>query len=131
MINRFIYLLGVVFFAALVVPNGVVRAADIWVGPQDNCNFPTIQAAINQANSQIGFDTIHVAHMNDEQGNQVGYLQQALVIDTNENLMIRGGYSSCSGSAGGAPTIVDGRGGAAAPVMTIRVNAAATVFLNN
>lgn len=97
---------------AALVAHRDVHALTFLVGGDGACDYNTIQAAINGGASNPGPDSIHIA-------NNAAYSQQALTIGT-QDLIIEGGYASC-GSA--TPTVanalVNGAGGAAAPVMRI------------
>ena len=81
------------------------------------CDFNTIQAAINAAAANPGPDTIRIA-------SDQSYTQQALTIGQ-QDLIIEGGWSNCAAALvpGATPNagaaILDGAGGAAAPVISI------------
>jgi hypothetical protein len=80
------------------------------------CDFNSLQAAIDAAAANPGEDFIRVA-------SDQTYSQQALSIGQ-QDLTITGGYASCAAAlpAGALPTgstVIDGAGGAAAPVFSI------------
>ena len=80
------------------------------------CDFNNLQAAINAAASSPGEDFIRVA-------SDQSYLQQAITIGQ-QDLTIIGGYASCaaalpSDAVPAGSTILNGAGGAAAPVISI------------
>jgi len=113
---RFIYrpnpiLAAVIVLAALVAHRDVL-ALTFLVGGDGACDYSSIQAAINGAASNPGPDGIHVA-------NNASYTQQALTIGT-QDLIIEGGYATCASSTPAvANIVVNGAGGAAAPVLRI------------
>lgn len=89
-------------------------AADIFtVGVGTGCTHATIQQAIDAAQANPGADTIRVTR-------SLGYTQQALTVNTAQDLSIVGGFATCSQAASdGTRTTVSGAGGALVPVFTI------------
>jgi hypothetical protein len=81
------------------------------VGSDGACDYGTIQEAINGAASHAGPDSIHIA-------NNLTYTQQALTIG-GQDLIIIGGFASCSSATPAGITTINGAGGAAAPVFRI------------
>ena len=88
-------------------------AAIYAVGPEPGCTHATIQAAINSAEANFGHDFIRIPH------SQV-WNNQALVINTSQDLSLEGFWSDCNTiDTGGTRTTLDGAGGSAAPVLRI------------
>lgn len=87
-------------------------AATFLVGG-DDCDFATIQPAIDAAAANAGFDTIRVA-MN------APYTAQALRMDA-QDVEIVGGFAACASATPtpGAKTTISGAGGAADSVLVI------------
>ncbi len=105
---------------------GAAQARIYKVGSAPACNAPTIQAAVDAARNHMGdgSDTIQVPA-------DLTFTQQAIRIDEVENLVIEGGWrADCGGSLPGQ-SIVDGSGGAAAPVFSIKASAGVRVTLKN
>ncbi|MEO8672884.1 MAG: hypothetical protein ABI411_16310 [Tahibacter sp.] len=81
------------------------------VGGDGSCSFNNVQAAINAAADNPGFDEIHIA-------NNANYLAQALTIN-NQVLTITGGYSSCASATSTGSSTLSGAGGSHDSVLTI------------
>lgn len=96
--------------AALASPHRV-QALTFLVGSDGVCDYNTVQAAINAAASNAGPDSIQIA-------NNAAYTQQALTIGT-QDLIVIGGYATCSSATPAGLTTINGAGGAAAPVLRI------------
>lgn len=88
-------------------------ATDFFVGAGSGCTHTTIQAAIDSAASQPGFDRIRIA------SNQT-YTAQALTI-TAQAVTLEGGYANCNSVAPtpGALTTISGQGGSADSVISL------------
>ncbi len=99
------------------------QAAIFTVGPvASGCTHPTIPSAVAAAEANPGADTIRATRA-------VLYNAQELIISTQQNLNLVGGFASCtSTTSDGVQTVLDGAGGNAAPVLRISANAAATVI---
>lgn len=90
-------------------------AAVYTVGVGSGCTHPTIAAALAAAAANGSADEIRITRSST-------YLQQAIVIDTNQDLDLAGGYASCDQTvADGAYTPIRGAGGATEPVFRITV----------
>ncbi|MBN8480863.1 MAG: right-handed parallel beta-helix repeat-containing protein [Xanthomonadales bacterium] len=102
-----------VLAATVLFAHGDVHALTFLVGSASDgaCDYATLQAAINAAAGNPGPDEIHVAF-------NASYLQQALTIGS-QDLVVEGGYATCASAAPSGITIVNGAGGAAAPVLRI------------
>lgn len=81
------------------------------VGGDADCDFTTIQAAINAAAAHAGPDFIHIA-MN------ATYTAQALTIGSGD-LEIDGGFATCASPTGTSKTTISGAGGSASSVFRI------------
>lgn len=99
-------------------------AATYRVGGGSGCTHATIQAAVNSAAANPGFDTIRLTR-------SLAYNAQAVVVDSDDaGLEVIGGYADCQASSTTAPrTLVSGAGGSAAAVFRLR--GTASVFLVN
>lgn len=108
--------LGFLFFL-LSSFSAAARAAVLTVGaPGTGCNHTDIQAAVNAAQIASGSDTIRIARSGT-------YTALAVVVNSNEELILEGGYATCnSAAADGQNTNLSGAGGESAPVLTFRGN---------
>ena len=107
---------------AALVPTGA-QAAVFTVGASGTgCTHSTIQAAINAANSSAGADTVRIAR-------SLTWSAQAITINTGQELLVEGGYATCTAAADNTNTTVSGAGGAAAPVFTIEAPTGALIRL--
>jgi hypothetical protein len=87
------------------------------------CTHGTIQSAINAATTSTGADTIRLTR-------SLTYEPEANSINTSQELIIEGGYASCTqAAADGQNTVVSGAGGATEPVFRITVNSGGYVRL--
>lgn len=110
---------------SLLLCSSFARAAIYTVGSGAGCTHPTIQSAIDSAELNPGFDTVRVSRTQ-------SWTQQALVINTNQHLNLVGGFATCNQSpADGTPTIIDGAGGAQAPVLRITTGTGGIVKLRH
>ena len=110
---RFLAAFAAAFALALC---GSARSAEriYTVGAEDTCNYATIQAAVDAAqlhDDGDGTDYIHVA-------NTATYTAQAIVIN-GQDLVLDGGYASCSDIAPTGSTTLSGIGNAGASVLRI------------
>ncbi len=98
------------------------QAAIFTVGPIANgCTHPTLVAAVTAAEANPGPDTIRATR-------SVTYSAQELVINTQQELDLVGGFASCTSTAAdGTQTVLDGAGGSAAPVLRISANSATAI----
>ncbi|MBL0163824.1 MAG: DUF1565 domain-containing protein [Xanthomonadales bacterium] len=96
---------------AALASHCVVQASTYLVGSDGLCDYSTVQEAINGAASHPGPDSIQIA-------NNTSYSQQALVIGS-QDLIIEGGFANCGSATSTGLTILNGAGGAAAPVIRI------------
>jgi len=103
-------LLAMVALAALAMHRDV-HALTFLVGSDGQCDYGTVQAAINGAASSPGPDSIHIA-------NNLSYTQQTLTIGS-QDLIIEGGYASCGSATPSGNTILNGAGGSAESVLRI------------
>jgi hypothetical protein len=93
------------------------------VGFAGSCTHPTLAAALAAAETRAGADTIRLTRGGT-------YSQQAISFGTSDELTITGGYASCvTNTEDDTKTVLDGAGGAAAPVMRITVNTGGSVHL--
>lgn len=99
------------------------QAAIFTVGPLANgCTDATIATAVAAAEASPGADTIRVTR-------SVLYNAQQLIISTQQDLNLVGGFATCTSTASdGVQTVLDGAGGAAAPVLRITAQTADTVI---
>lgn len=93
------------------------------VGLGTGCTHSSIQDAIAAAESSPGFDEIRVSRSWD-------YRQQALSINTGQELDIRGGFITCLADDDFTATLIDGAGGSAAPVLDVRIQRGGVVRLS-
>lgn len=111
-----------------LVPLAVAPAANaaiFAVGPGPGCTHTTIQAAINAAEANSGPDFIRIPH------SQV-WNNQALVINTNQDLWLEGYWSDCNTiDTSGTQTTLDGAGGSAAPVLRIQAGTGSFISLDS
>jgi hypothetical protein len=91
-------------------PRGPLPNIVIFVGSGVGCDYFTVQEAINAAAARPGEDTIAIAR------NRT-YTAQALLVQDTEALTLLGGFANCLGAADTTRTVLDGAGGAAAPVI--------------
>lgn len=90
-----------------------VGAAIYTVGIGTGCTHATLQQAINAAEANPGADTIRVTRSQ-------AYSQQAVVINTAQELDLVGGFATCSqATSDGIRTTLSGAGVAQAPVLRI------------
>lgn len=105
---------------------GAAQARIYKVGTAPACSAPTIQAAVDAARNHVGdgSDTIQVP-------TDMTFTQQAIRINEVENLVIEGGWRADCGGSLQSQSIVDGSGGAAAPVFSIAAATGVRVTLKN
>jgi hypothetical protein len=98
------------------------QAAIFTVGPlASGCTHPTLVAAVAAAEASLGPDTIRVTR-------SATYSAQELVISTQQELDLVGGFASCTSTAAdGTQTVLDGAGGSSAPVLRISANSATAI----
>lgn len=102
--------------AAAMAPVADAQAAIYAVGTGAGCTHATISAAVAAAAANGSADEIRVTR-------SLAYLQQAIAVDTNQDLDLVGGYASCDQSASdGAYTSIRGAGGATDPVFRVTVS---------
>lgn len=96
---------------------GSASAAILTVGaPGSGCDHTDIQAAVNAAEAAPGADTIRIARSST-------WTAQQVVINTQQDLELVGGYANCNASAPTSPnTTLSGAGGDARPVFSIQGN---------
>ena len=94
---------------------GLAHAAIYTVGTGAGCSHSTIQAAINAAQANPGFDTVRITR------SPVVWPQQALLVNTGgQDINIVGGFATCTQTdSDGIKAVLDGAGGALAPVIRI------------
>lgn len=104
---------------------GVAQAKIFWVGAAP-CEYQNLQEAVDAARVHVGDadgDIIRVT--------TASWTEQAIRINEVEDLIIDGGWhANCSGFQSGQ-TIIDGSGGAAAPVIAIQAPTGVRVTLKN
>jgi len=100
---------------AAVLTTSAASAAIYRVGLGTGCTHMDVQAAVIAAENNPGSDEIQIAR------NQA-YNAQQISINTQQDLLITGGFATCQASADGSSTTLDGSGGLQAPVLTIRTN---------
>jgi len=90
------------------------QAAIFTVGPPaEGCTHATIDAAAAAAAASPGADTVRVTR-------RLAYTAQQPVISTSQDLSIVGGFETCTSTVSdGVQTVLDGSGGAAAPVLRL------------
>ena len=108
--HKHVIRLGWLCLCGLLSPMLSAQPSTYLVGG-DECDYDTIQEAINGAASHPGPDIIHIA-------NNLSYTQQALTIG-GQDVVIIGGYATCSSATPAGLTTINGAGGAAAPVLRI------------
>ncbi len=88
--------------------------ADVWVGSDNNCNFTTIQAAIDFVETGAE-NTIRIANnvANETYFENLNFDNSGV----DGTVLIQGGYEQCQGNSISSPVIIDGS--AAAPVFNI------------
>jgi predicted outer membrane repeat protein len=116
--------LGLALAAAAILQAATASAATYRVGGGGGCTHATIQAAVNAAATNPGFDTIRITR-------SLSYTAQAIVVEADTSgVEIVGGYADCLSNVTSLPkSLVSGAGGAAAAVFSLR--GVATVFLGN
>jgi len=102
---------------AAVLFSGSASAITYRVGVGSGCTHSNVQAAVTAAENSPGADEIQIAR------NQA-YNAQQIDINTQQDLLITGGFATCQANADGSPTTLDGSGGLPAPVLTIRTSSA-------
>ncbi len=99
-------------------------AATFTVGTGSGCTHATLGAAITAAENSAGADTIRLTR-------SIAYSQVAATITTAQELTITGGFDTCTqATSDGIATVLDGTGGAAAPVLRINGNTGSIVRLD-
>lgn len=90
------------------------QAAIFTVGPvAEGCTHATIDAAAAAAAVSPGADTVRLTR-------RLAYTAQQPVISTSQDLSIVGGFETCTSTVSdGVQTVLDGSGGAAAPVLRL------------
>lgn len=102
--------------SALAASAGRADAAVYTVGLQSDCSHANVQAAVNAAQSNPGPDTIRV-------WSSVTWTGQQISIDSDQDLELIGGFANCSAATpNGTRSELNGAGGDARPVLTIRGN---------
>ena len=98
---------------AAAIASPAARALTYLVGSDGFCTHATIQGAIDAAHAHAGPDLIRISR------NAI-WSQQALVIDTDQEVTLVGGYVSCVTDFGdGVYTDIDGAGGSEESVLRI------------
>lgn len=110
----------------LAVASSDLAAAILTVGAAGSgCDHTNIQAAINAAEASPGPDTIRITR-------SATWGQQALVVTTSQHLNIVGGFATCGQAAtDNTHTVLDGAGGAFAPVLRITAGTGGIVKLRH
>ena len=112
--------------AMLLVSVSPVHAAIFTVGSpvgSGQCTHGTIQSAINAAEASPGLDTIRLTR-------SLTYEPEANSINTSQELVLEGGFATCTqASSDSQKTVVSGAGGATEPVFRITVNTGGFVRL--
>lgn len=126
MISRSIPVRGLPLLLLLSGAALPASAAIFTVGaPGTGCSHTTIQAAIDAAEASAGADTIRVTR-------SAGWTQQALVVNTSQHLNLVGGFATCGQPAtDNTYTVIDGAGGAFAPVLRITAGTGGIVKLRH
>jgi len=116
-------MLPLVLATALAQPSDA-SAATYRVGGGSGCTHATIQAAVNSAAANAGFDTIRITR-------SLSYTNQNIVVEADTaGVEFIGGYADCQANAITSPrTVVSGAGGSAAAVFSLR--GTATVIMVN
>jgi hypothetical protein len=108
--------IAVLAASSLLAFNGRADAAIYSVGLQSDCSHPNVQAAVNAAQSNPGPDTIRI-------WSSVTWTGQQISINSDQDLELIGGFANCSAATpNGTRTELNGAGGDARPVLTIRGN---------
>lgn len=110
----------------LAAASADLAAAILTVGAAGSgCDHTSIQAAINAAEASPGPDTIRITR-------SATWGQQALVVNTSQHLNIVGGFATCTQAAtDNTHTVLDGAGGAFAPVLRITAGTGGIVKLRH
>jgi predicted outer membrane repeat protein len=111
--------------ALLLLAATPLQAAIFTVGTGAGCTHPTIQLAINAAEASAGADTVRVTRT-------MAWTQQALQVNTSQDLNLVGGFATCNQAAtDNLTTTISGAGGATEPVLRISAGTGSTIRLRH
>ncbi|HUD40876.1 MAG TPA: hypothetical protein VMR06_02645 [Dokdonella sp.] len=100
---------------ACALAAGHAEAAVLTVGSGGSCSHANVQAAVNAAQASPGPDTIQISRSQ-------AWTAQQISINTDQDLELLGGFSSCGAPSDAVKTVLSGAGGDARPVLTVRGN---------
>src|SRR5690606_16615847 len=113
-----------ILIGAFLLPASAPHAATYIAGTGNGCTHATVQAAIDAAQTNPGPDTVRVTRTQ-------AWNAQEVVINTNQELTVTGGFDACGTSAPSGMTTLSGAGGNARQVFRITLPTGGLVRLQH